>query len=94
MQEEILKFWQSSKNDIVWSSIELEGNPFRGNLVNWRGKIMYLKNVDSNCCQKMIELIQFIVILIFYSGIILFLNLPNPKLEIGYYRVRRENDYN
>ena len=62
MQEEKLKFWQSSKNDIGWSAIEFEGNTSRGNLVNWRGKmiIIYLKNVDSNCCQKKNEQINFI----------------------------------
>ena len=37
-QEEMLKFWQSSKNDISWTAITFEGNPSRGNLVNWKGR--------------------------------------------------------
>ena len=36
-QKEVLKLWQSRKNEIKWFAINFKRSPRRGNLINWRG---------------------------------------------------------
>ena len=48
-QGEVLKLWQSSKNQIKWSAINLEGSPKRGNLINWRGTTKKYNEFIESC---------------------------------------------